>query len=170
KKANQWRTWQTVTIPELIMPYMDLLSSTSHLTTPYPASPTCSCNMHNKDLEVLAVYQDRLERITIRVCSCTSSARQLLARGLFPCAPLEPSVAFDLNMLEMVATLFLYIAPNVTAWTATLETLLGARGHKLETRHSLRRRFGNALNWYSYMRDRVQARVAEEVEKARRAV
>ncbi|EIN07535.1 hypothetical protein PUNSTDRAFT_29227, partial [Punctularia strigosozonata HHB-11173 SS5] len=84
-------------------------------------------------------------------CSCMPVARQLLARGLFPCAPQSPSLAFDLNMLELIATLFVNVAPNITAWATTLESFLGVRQYRLETRDSLRRRFGNALTWYIHL-------------------
>ncbi|EIN07603.1 hypothetical protein PUNSTDRAFT_39901, partial [Punctularia strigosozonata HHB-11173 SS5] len=64
-------------------------------------------------------------------CECMSAARRLLAHGLSPCAPQAPSVAFDLNMLELVATLFVNISPNVTALAATLESFLSVRQYKV---------------------------------------
>ena len=41
-----------------------------------------------------------IEKIVL--CTCKEPALQLLSMGLFPCAPLEPSLAVDLNMLGFV--------------------------------------------------------------------
>ncbi|EIN08943.1 hypothetical protein PUNSTDRAFT_67281 [Punctularia strigosozonata HHB-11173 SS5] len=169
KKANQWRRWQTETIPELITPYMDYIWATSHMADP-PSLPRCTCQEPGRKLSVLAVYCERLAQIDLSICTCMSAARQLLARGLFPCAPQSPSLAFDLNMLELVSTLFLNVAPNVTAWTTTLESFLGVRKFRLKTQDSLRRRFNNALNWYIYLIDHVKEKTIAAIEAARKAI
>ena len=75
-----------------------------------------------------------IDKLTL--CTCTSPALQLLKRGFFPCAPVSPSVAVDLNMLEFVNELFVNAAPNTTAWCETLESFLGNRKYKLTTRVS----------------------------------
>ncbi|EIN07693.1 hypothetical protein PUNSTDRAFT_36730, partial [Punctularia strigosozonata HHB-11173 SS5] len=108
-----------------------------------------------------------LENMDVRVCSCTSAASFLVSRGFFPCAPQAPSVAFDINMMELVATLFLRVAPNITAWASTLETFLGARQFKLRTRYSVRRRLGNTLNWYMHLTNCVTAKVDEAINAVR---
>lgn len=72
----------------------------------------------------------------ITLCTCKSPALQLLERGLFPCAPVYPSLAVDLNMLEFVNELFVNAAPNTTAWCETLESFLGNRRYKLAARVS----------------------------------
>lgn len=69
----------------------------------------------------------------IQICSC-SAALHLLSRGLFPCAPTEPSLAVDLNMLELVNELFVRSPPNITGWCDTLEAFLGNRRYKLKTK------------------------------------
>jgi hypothetical protein len=61
-------------------------------------------------------------------------ALQLLNMGLFPYAPTMPSLAVDLNMLDLVGEYFVQAAPNTTAWCATLEAFLGDRKYKLTTR------------------------------------
>lgn len=71
----------------------------------------------------------------IQVCSC-SAALYLLSRGLFPCAPTAPSLAVDLNMLELVNELFVCSPPNITGWCDTLEAFLGNRRYKLKTKVS----------------------------------
>ena len=87
-------------------------------------------------LEVVALWLYCAEIETLTLCTCTSPALQLLQRGLFPCAPLSPSLAVDLNMLEFVNGLFVNAAPNTTAWCETLESFLGNRRYKLSTRVS----------------------------------
>jgi hypothetical protein len=83
----------------------------------------------------------------VEVCSCSASL-QLLAMGLFPASPLRPTLAVDLNMLDFVNELFVRSPPNTTAWCDSLEAFLGSRSYKLESRDAIRRRFGNALQWY----------------------
>ena len=73
---------------------------------------------------------------------------QLLAMGLFPASPLRPTLAVDLNMLDYVNELFVQSPPNTTAWCDSLEAFLGSHSYKLESRDAIRRRFGNALQWY----------------------
>ena len=91
-----------------------------------------------------------LELTSVDVCSC-SAPLQLLAMGLFPASPLWPTLAVDLNMLDYVNELFVRSPPNTTAWCDSLEAFLGARSYKLETRDAIRRRFGNALQWYGHL-------------------
>ena len=86
----------------------------------------------------------------MEVCSC-SACLQLLAMGLFPASPLRPTLAVDLNMLDYVNELFVRSPPNTTAWCDSLEAFLGSRSYKLESRDAIRRRFGNALQWYGHL-------------------
>ena len=85
---------------------------------------------------VLAVYMDRTETLVLQVCACHTAPIQLTERGLFPCAPVRPTLAVCLNMLEFVSELFVHLAPNERAWVATLEAYLRARGSsfKMEVR------------------------------------
>lgn len=68
------------------------------------------------------------------LCNCTNIPLQLLKRGLFACAPNEPTLAVDLTVLDLVQELFVNTAPNTTAWCETLENFLDSRGFKLTTR------------------------------------
>ncbi|KAF9513640.1 hypothetical protein BS47DRAFT_1263550, partial [Hydnum rufescens UP504] len=70
---------------------------------------------------------------------------------LFPCAPLCPSLAVSLDMLEFVASLFLNMAPNERAWVAMVVEYLRACGHEFATGDSFRRRFANALAYYQVL-------------------
>ncbi|KAI5891122.1 hypothetical protein GGG16DRAFT_27085, partial [Schizophyllum commune] len=90
---------------------------------------------------------------TVDSCKCRSAARQLVEVGLFPCAPQRPSLAVDMNVLDFARLLFLNISPNVTAWCKATEAFLLARSHKLNYSDNLRKRFGAALLWYTYLYD-----------------
>jgi hypothetical protein len=57
--------------------------------------------------------------------------------GAFPCAPLSPSLAVDLRVLEFTRNLFLEIAPNTTAFSIALERCLSSLGFQLD--HKVRR-------------------------------
>ncbi|KZV91907.1 hypothetical protein EXIGLDRAFT_586847, partial [Exidia glandulosa HHB12029] len=55
-------------------------------------------------------------------CLCRPAAQQLVVKGYFPCAPIRPSLAFNLRLLEFISIHSLNVAPNVTAWAMTLES------------------------------------------------
>ena len=57
---------------------------------------------------------------------------QLLQYGLFPCAPVRPSLAVTLDELDYVAKWFCIGAPNVTTWTQVLTGILAERGYHLK--------------------------------------
>jgi len=79
----------------------------------------------------LADYATDLEDLTIRYCACKPVAEQLLVRGLFGCAPIQPSMAFGMDLLELVSTTMLYIAPKVSGWSSSLEWFWKERGYVL---------------------------------------
>ena len=89
-----------------------------------------------------------LEIEILVLCTCTEPALQLLAHGLFPCAPLFPTLAVDLQMLDFVRELFVNTAPNITAWCDTLEGFLDSRKFKLSTRVCLLLTFTMVANIY----------------------
>jgi len=73
----------------------------------------------------------------LSICTCAGpAALQLLARGLFPCAPQVPTLAVDIQMLDFVQLLFVHAAPNITAWCQSLEAFLSTRKFKLVSRVS----------------------------------
>ncbi|KAF9231394.1 hypothetical protein BU15DRAFT_90924 [Melanogaster broomeanus] len=90
----------------------------------------------------------RMKTIDLFVCTCVPAARQLLALGVFPCAPLAPTLTVDLSLLELVRELFARMSPNMTAWCEAFEAVLFSRGHK----EGIRRRFGTAYHWYIVLR------------------
>jgi hypothetical protein len=49
--------------------------------------------------------------------------------GYFPCAPVRPTLAFDINLLEFVTIGSHHMAPNVAGWSSTLQYFLSIRGY-----------------------------------------
>jgi len=49
--------------------------------------------------------------------------------GYFPCAPIRPTLAVNINLLQFVSFGFLNMAPNVTGWAKTIEDFLRVRGY-----------------------------------------
>jgi hypothetical protein len=49
--------------------------------------------------------------------------------GYFPCAPIRPTLAIDINLLEFVSIASHHMAPNVAGWSSTLQHFLSIRGY-----------------------------------------
>ncbi|KAG6912626.1 hypothetical protein DXG01_013241, partial [Tephrocybe rancida] len=103
----------------------------------------------------------------LTICPCSPAPRQLIQRGCFASAPLEPTLAVDFKVLDFVSTLFLHVAPNNTGWTDTVETFLTKQGYKLAYEGSLRKRFGNALVWYNVLQDATTRHIDQILRVAR---
>ncbi|KAG1725034.1 hypothetical protein EDB19DRAFT_1897831 [Suillus lakei] len=139
---NQWQHWTNEVIPSLIAPYLTYLRKSTSL-------PRWSC--YFQVLDITCILFNHIEILRIECCTCAPAPLQLLSRGYFACAPIAPSLAVDLQLLELVKTLFVHTTPNTTAWCETLEVFLAGRGYHLTTKDNLHRRFGNAYHWYSVL-------------------
>jgi len=107
----------------------------------------------------------------LSICDCYPAAVQLVNIGYFPCAPVRPTLAIDINLLEFVTLASHNMAPNVMGWSNTLQEFLSIRGYLLGAKvqglfvrtmfhilsphwtfqDSIRRRFSNALHWYQVL-------------------
>ncbi|KAJ7847125.1 hypothetical protein B0H14DRAFT_2357295, partial [Mycena olivaceomarginata] len=132
------------------------------------ATPSCACDQ--KRHKVVIVHFSVIQDVELEVCKCTTAAVQLMQLGAFGCAPLCPSLAVDLRVLEFARNLFLQISPNNTAITLTLERVLENMGYQLEHQHSLRRRFGNALTWYTHLCNLMKYHYQGTIDKTREEV
>lgn len=83
----------------------------------------------------------------IEVCSC-SPAKALLLSGYFVSAPIRPSFAFDVKMLEFARELYVRSPPNRSAWSSAWEAFLRGRGYKFAGDDIIRRKFMDALRYY----------------------
>lgn len=154
KREAQWRRWQGEVIPKLLPHFVRVMHQSKSfrdydaLELPAGSSTPCACASSRTCkvaivrftgkwalvcefyslLTILAAVDD----VELRVCACTPAAVQLMYAGAFPCAPLAPTLAVDLRVLEFAMNLFVQIAPNNTALTMTLERVLGSMGFQLE--------------------------------------
>ncbi|KAG1856152.1 hypothetical protein F4604DRAFT_1932009 [Suillus subluteus] len=144
KRANQWRRWSEDVILSLLVPYLSYIQQTSVLR--YTNAPgeaqqdlaVCQVGCRTRSITVACVHFDALKEINIITCPCFPVPLQLLRRGLFLCAPLAPSLAVDLHILEFVRLLFICQAPNQTTWCDAVETFLDGMGYKLSCKNNLR--------------------------------
>ncbi|KAG1859391.1 hypothetical protein C8R48DRAFT_748596 [Suillus tomentosus] len=152
-----WQRWTNEVIPSLITPYLAYLRKSTSLRDhigPQPdevAAFQCKSSCQQRALDITCILFNYIEILRIESCTCASAPLQLLARGYFACAPIAPSLAVDLQLLELVKTLFVHITPNTTAWCETLENFLAGCGYQLTTKDNLRRRFSNAYHWCSVL-------------------
>ncbi|KAJ6574166.1 hypothetical protein B0H19DRAFT_856491, partial [Mycena capillaripes] len=170
KRAAQWRRWDQEIIPLLIPHYSWVVWETKclrELEKLHPPVQDCDCIPRNQTVTIMRFSCTSIEDMDVSVCDCRLAAVTLLRGGAFPCAPLQPSLAVDLRVLEFAFKLFLNVAPNHTALSTTLETILNTMGYQLNHQNTLRRRFGNALTWYGHLRNRSKAHYRAALEKMR---
>ncbi|KAF9236944.1 hypothetical protein BU15DRAFT_49398, partial [Melanogaster broomeanus] len=110
-----------------------------------------------------------IDQIDLLICPCHPALQQLIQWGLFPCSPVAPSLAVSLSMLEFTRECFLRLPPNVTGFTGAVESFLRGRQYKLELMDTLRRRYGNSLNWYISLHATADLHVINTIENARLA-
>ncbi|KAG1856428.1 hypothetical protein F4604DRAFT_1590299 [Suillus subluteus] len=175
KRANQWRRWSQDVIPSLLVPYLSYIQQTSVLR--YTNAPgqtqqdlgVCQAGCRTRNITVACVHFDALKEINIITCPCFPAPLQLLRRGLFPCAPLAPSLTVDLRVLEFVRLLFVRQSPNQTAWCDAVETFLDGMGYKLSCKNNLRRHFGNAFHWYQVLSILARNHISTVIADVRRS-
>ena len=87
---------------------------------------------------VAAVFEVEVGTVPVALFSSTQLKRtrsmdecwmQLVEMGYFPCAPIRPTLAVDINLLEFVSIASHHMAPNVTGWSSTLQHFLSIRGY-----------------------------------------
>ncbi|KAF8833363.1 hypothetical protein BDN67DRAFT_869037, partial [Paxillus ammoniavirescens] len=120
KRQNQYCRWSQDVIPTLLRPYMQYVRVTGSLSTvDNVVVPPCVHSCASRQLQVTC-----LEIMTLSVCPCRPAPLQLVALGLFGCAPVSPSLAVDFRVLELVKALFVCMTPNLSGWTEALESFL----------------------------------------------
>ncbi|KAK7448049.1 hypothetical protein VKT23_013806 [Stygiomarasmius scandens] len=154
KREQQLTRWNEV-LPVAREAYMELLRLTNDLRDVSPNrlnATRCSCCVNARELKVDIVRFDKFETVYLWASECRLAIVQLLRCGLFPCAPKQPTLAVDIRMLDFVSRLFLRISPNHTAWCGAVEDFLRSQGYRLQGKDPLRRRFGNALQWFNSLK------------------
>jgi hypothetical protein len=77
-----------------------------------------------------------LDKTQVQYCSCNPAAVTLVKHGFFPCSPIQPSVAFDINLLDLVSITAANMAPNIFGWTLSLESFWAQHGYTIGIRVS----------------------------------
>lgn len=142
RRVRQHTNWRDSVIPSLVHRY--LAQKYGAALANEESEGGCRCGRQTSlsvtlidwdGARVLAVCQIALLIITADVrpqkmiiCVCSPAADQLLAKGYFPSAPIRPSLAFSLRILEFISLHSLNVAPNVTAWAETLQQYWARRG------------------------------------------
>ncbi|KAJ7851452.1 hypothetical protein B0H13DRAFT_1643971 [Mycena leptocephala] len=133
KRASQWQRWQGKVIPELLPHFARVLQESKSLRKMDARHPTRGpCNCSAKLHKIAIVRFSSIEDVEIEVCKCWPAAVQLMQIGAFGCAPILPSLAVDLRVLEFTTNLFLQISPNNTTMSITLERVLADMGFQLD--------------------------------------
>ncbi|KIJ30560.1 hypothetical protein M422DRAFT_267904 [Sphaerobolus stellatus SS14] len=170
RRIRQYTRWQEEVIPKLIQPYLKMRYHTKSGSIPSVVEEQsglplgellpCTCSQKGYRIRVILAYWDRLEEMRVRYCRCQPAAVTLMKYGFFACSPIQPSIAFDVNLLELISLTMLNLAPNITGWTLALEAFWLKKGYTLGLHEALRKRFSNALQWYNVLED--AAKVATE--------
>ncbi|KAH9912541.1 uncharacterized protein B0H18DRAFT_1088385 [Fomitopsis serialis] len=132
KKQRQVQRWVNEVLPGMFQPYLRLLRTTASLRN-VQRDVTLLCSCAGRSSRSLTLTTD-LETINIKTCHCSPAALQLVARGLFPCAPQAPTLAVDISLLQFTHALFVRLPPNTTSFCETLEVFLESRNYKLASR------------------------------------
>jgi hypothetical protein len=103
----------------------------------------------------------------IVVCTC-APARHLLVAGYFPTAPLLPTMAIDVRMLEFMHELYLRSPPNRSAWSSALEAFYIHQGVSLTGTDVIRRKLAKAAQYYALLRIEAQAKIRNTMLTAHR--
>ncbi|KAG6328922.1 hypothetical protein ID866_10167, partial [Astraeus odoratus] len=67
--------------------------------------------------------------------------------GLFACAPVAPSLAVDLRVLEFLKGLFVWLMPNIMPWTDTLQVFLNEQGYHHHDSDNFQHCFSSTYHW-----------------------
>lgn len=68
-----------------------------------------------------------VQDLKLSICECQPASTQLIALGLFPSTPVQPSLAVSISLLEFNQQCFLRLPPNVSGWCAAVEAFLKTR-------------------------------------------
>jgi hypothetical protein len=126
KNLAQLSNWQLV-VSSLIPAHLQLEKTSIGFRFCDGSFGDCTCDrpiMSFRNLTLLHI--NKLEVINVVACPC-----KLLLMGFFPCSPIRPTLAVHVDVLQLFKELSFRTAPNVTAFTATLDAFLGVRGYQI---------------------------------------
>ncbi|KZV96305.1 hypothetical protein EXIGLDRAFT_765408 [Exidia glandulosa HHB12029] len=165
KRIAQHFTWRDIIIPSLVPTYFEVQAAQGTSSRPAGGNvAVCTCSRQRSQTVLLADW-DEITSVKLRICECRLAADQLLRRGYFPCAPKQPSVAFSTRLLEFISIHSLNVAPNTTAWGASLQKYWARRGQVVEDKKTFRKRLGTALTWYQVLENRANMSLRQHLLK-----
>lgn len=71
------------------------------------------------------------ENNEVTICECQPAASNLITHGFFPCAPVRPTMAFSIDLLEFITLQSRNGTPNITSWAESLEEFWKERDYIL---------------------------------------
>ncbi|KAF8130556.1 hypothetical protein EV363DRAFT_1399064 [Boletus edulis] len=80
----------------------------------------------------------QVQDLKLSICECHPASTQLIALGLFPSAPMRPSLAVSISLLEFNRQLEAFLKTRPFASSSVVSVFEF-------------RRYGNALHWYCYL-------------------
>ncbi|KAJ7834258.1 hypothetical protein B0H14DRAFT_2363941 [Mycena olivaceomarginata] len=108
-----------------------------------------------------------LEEVQIVTCPCKPVALLLVRNGVFPASPTKVQTGVSIDLLEVYRTLFERSCDAITALAAALQTIYDRRGFRVSAQRDpdqrakdpFRKLLGQAVLWYSNIKERVRAKV-----------
>ncbi|KAH6865348.1 hypothetical protein BKA70DRAFT_1244851, partial [Coprinopsis sp. MPI-PUGE-AT-0042] len=167
KRLRQFSTWTETVLPQLLPTYLTLLSSSNNLANIRRSPGSCTCPRSVQRIIVDCISFDGISHYI--VCSC-APARQLLVAGFFPTAPLFPTMAVDVRMLEFMRELYLCSPPNRSAWSSALESFYGRQGIILTGSDIICHKVAKASQYYALLRLQARAFVRNKMLLAHQLV
>ncbi|KAJ7463383.1 hypothetical protein FB451DRAFT_1043224 [Mycena latifolia] len=140
KRGAQWRRWQLEVIPTVLPHFTRVLHATkslrdcTDLPLPTASSGSCACKT-SRVCKIAIVRFSSVDDAQLRICSCSPAAVQLIQCGAFPCAPLAPTLAVDLRVLEFAMNLSCKSPPTTPPFRHA-GTMPGCHG--LQLQHQVR--------------------------------
>ncbi|KAF7337111.1 hypothetical protein MVEN_02148700 [Mycena venus] len=127
---------------------------------------TVSCGVFST-FKVQCLYISHFQQVQVETCSCVSVPVLLVQNGVFPMSPTQPRTGVSIDLLDIYRALFERSCDAITALAAALHTIYDRRGfHVLSqknpgqlTTDPFRAGLQQAVQWYSNLRTRLQAKV-----------
>ncbi|KAJ7360845.1 hypothetical protein DFH08DRAFT_1031198 [Mycena albidolilacea] len=117
--------------------------------------------------KVQCLYISHLEEVQIVTCPCKPVALLLVENGVFPASPTKVQTGVSIDLLEVYRALFERSCDAITALAAALQTIYDRRGFRVSAQRDpdqrakdpFRKLLGQAVLWYSNIKERVRAKV-----------
>ncbi|KAH6874804.1 hypothetical protein BKA70DRAFT_1449221 [Coprinopsis sp. MPI-PUGE-AT-0042] len=167
KRQRQFKAWNERVLPGLIPVYLDLLSRSNNLANVDRSLGSCTCAAYVRRLVVKCISFDGVTQINVCVCA---PARHLLVAGYFPTAPLLPTLAVDVRMLEFIRELYLRSPPNRSAWSSALEAFYFRQGLSFTGSDIIRRKLAKAAQYYALLCSKARTKLRRKMLAAHQAV